>query len=130
MPTAGSNTNPATSDPIAAPMVLTSVRTPAVSMSEASPFLSAAPTSGKKVPDTNDTGSISGRLTRRMASGCVIDAKPNGAMTDGNAAYDATVATAPANATGAAKRCASGTTRIQSDAAATAPATARSVCQR
>src|SRR5690348_3546058 len=114
-PSAGSRTNPATSDPSAAPSVLTSVSIPAASTSDPSLLRSAEPTSGKKMPDSSDTGSISGRLTRRIAAGSVIEDRPNGAMADGNAAYEPTVATAARKATSAANRAASAN-RIQSDA--------------
>src|SRR5262245_44957006 len=104
-PTIGSSTKPAASDPIAAPTVLTNVSAPAVSTSELNDVRNEAPTSVKKIPESSDTGSISGMLMRRMSVGCVIDARPNGASTDGNRAYEITVATAAAHARSAANRC-------------------------
>jgi len=67
-------------------------------------------------PEANDTGSISGTLTRRIAAGSTIDERPNGAITDGKRAYETTVPTAARNATEAAKRWASVVTRCHMDA--------------
>ena len=117
MPARGSITKPAASDPIAAPIVLTSVRTPAVWISDLNSLRSATPTIGKNIPETNETGSISGRLMRTIASGCVTDVRPNGSITRGKYAYEATVATAATNASVAAKRGAVGIRRISRDVA-------------
>src|SRR5207249_717332 len=87
IPASGNRTKPATRDPSAAPIVLASVSTPAVAISDVRLSRSAAPTIGKNMPETNDTGNISGRLTRRIASGCVIEESPNGSMTERNWRY-------------------------------------------
>src|SRR6476620_6922928 len=115
-PSVGRRRNPATIDPAVAPTVFASVSRPTVSISDARPDLRAAPASGKNNPEANDTGSISGTLTRRIAAGSTIDERPNGAITDGKRAYETTVPTAARNATEAAKRWASVVTRCHMEA--------------
>src|SRR4051812_18048736 len=99
MPRRGRNRNPATRDPAAAPVVLASVRTPAVVASDSRQLRSAAPIRVKRTPDSRETGNISGAAIRRIATGFAIVVSRIGSMSRGNNPYETTHRRPAPNAT-------------------------------
>ena len=95
MPSSGSSTKPATSEPRAEPMVLERVSQPVRHVSRSRLRAIPAPSSGNSAPDSRDTGSASAAASQATVAGSAARPPATSAELRWKPAYRATVAMPP-----------------------------------